>query len=381
MNQHAAEPNAVFSGNRSGRRLQLSGDWSAPHAAALETLIDQTLQEARGGALVLQLDELGRLDTVGAILLQRLRNALVESGGSVAFEGGRPEHRELVKALEKVPEIEVPQGDPPPVKVLRWFDRFGRGIVEIGTDTRMWVGYLGAIVAAIGRLLAKPSSFRGTPFAHHLEHVSLRAAPIIALISFLVGAIVAQQSIFQLQNFGATIFVVDLIGILTLRELGVLLTSIMIAGRSGSAFTAELGSMKMREEIDALRVMGLDPIDVLILPRLLALVLGVTLLAFLANLASLAGGAFVAYVYGGISFEIFLSRLRETLTFSSFVVGIIKAPFMGLVIAMIATIEGMAVQGSAESLGERTTASVVKSIFMVILLDGIFAMLFAAIGM
>jgi phospholipid/cholesterol/gamma-HCH transport system permease protein len=348
----------------------------------IERVIDDAvLDRAGGGCLVLDLADVGRLDTVGAILLQRLRKSAIEAGETVEFQNGRPEHRDMIAALEKAPEFEEEPEETAPVKVLRWVDSFGGGIVQIGRDIRYWVAYLGAIVAGIGRLATRPSTFRATSFAHHLENVALRAAPIIALISFLVGAIVAQQSIFQLRSFGATIFVVDLIGILTLRELGVLLTSIMIAGRSGSAFTAELGSMKMREEIDALRVMGLDPIEVLVLPRLLALVLGVTLLAFLANLASLGGGAFVAYVYGGISFEIFVSRLRETLTFSSFVVGMIKAPFMGLIIAMIATIEGMAVSGSAESLGKHTTSSVVKAIFMVILLDGMFAMLFAAIGM
>jgi phospholipid/cholesterol/gamma-HCH transport system permease protein len=219
-----------------------------------------------------------------------------------------------------------------------------------------------------------------TPFVHHMEQVALRAVPIIMLISFLVGAIVAQQSIFQLRSFGAQIFVVDLIGILSMRELGVLLTSIMIAGRSGSAFTAEIGSMKMREEIDALRVMGLDPIEVLVLPRLMALIVGMPLLTFLAEMASLGGGATVAWLYGGISVESFINRLQETLTIESMAMGLIKAPFMGMVVGIIATIEGLQVAGSAESLGQRTTASVVKSIFMVILLDGLFAIFFAGIG-
>src|SRR5262249_23022190 len=161
----------------------------------------------------------------------------------------------------------------------------------------------------------------------------------------------------QLRYFGATIFVVDLVGILALRELGVLLTAIMLAGRSGSAFTAEIGSMKMREEIDAIRVMALDDIEVLILPRMLALIISLTLLAFLAEIAALAGGGVVAMIYGGISLDVFLARLHETLTMDSFLVGMIKAPFMGLVIGLIATIEGLEVEGSAESLGIRTTAS------------------------
>ena len=164
--------------------------------------------------------------------------------------------------------------------------------------------------------------------------------PIIALISFLVGCIVAQQGIFQLRKFGATPFVVDLVGILTLRELGVLLTSIMVAGRSGSAFTAEIGSMKMREEIDALRVMGLDPIEVLIVPRILALIIALPLLTFLADIAALLGGGLVAWIYGGISPDVFLSRLRAAISLNTFLVGIIKAPFMALVIGIIACDRG-----------------------------------------
>src|SRR5690606_12440403 len=178
-----------------------------------------------------------------------------------------------------------------------------------------------------------------------------------ALISFLVGAIVAQQGIFQLQRFGATPFVVDLIGILVLRELAVLLTSIMIAGRSGSAFTAEIGSMKMREEVDALRVMGLDPVQVLIVPRVLALIVSLPLLTFLSMMSALLGGGLVSWFYGGISPEIFLARLQGAIALSTFLVGIIKAPFMALVIGLIASLEGLAVQGSAESLGRQVTSS------------------------
>ena len=171
----------------------------------------------------------------------------------------------------------------------------------------------------------------------------------------------------------------DLIGILVLRELAVLLTSIMVAGRSGSAITAEVGSMKMREEIDALRVMGMDPMEVLVVPRLLALMISLPLLTFLSDIAALFGGLVVTWSYGGISPEVFMARLQGAIGFNTFMVGLIKAPFMALVIGMIAAMEGLAVEGSAESLGRQVTASVVKSIFMVIVVDGLFAMFFAAI--
>jgi phospholipid/cholesterol/gamma-HCH transport system permease protein len=171
-----------------------------------------------------------------------------------------------------------------------------------------------------------------------------------------------------------------MVGVLVLRELGVLIVCIMIAGRSGSAYTAELGSMKMREEIDALRTMGFDPVEVLVLPRILALIIAVPILAFIGAMAALYGGGLVAWVYGGIDPKIFLSRLHESISFKTFAVGMIKAPFMALIIGLVACMEGLQVKGSAESLGAKTTDSVVKSIFLVIVIDGLFAVFFASVG-
>ena len=205
-------------------------------------------------------------------------------------------------------------------------------------------------------------------------------APIVALINFLAGAILAQQGIFQLRRFGATIFVVNLIGILILRELGVLLTAIMVAGRSGSAITAELGSMKLREEIDALTVMGLRPVDILIVPRVLALIISLPLLTFVADMAGLFGGLLVSWAYDGITPARFMTVLQSAIGLHTFLSGLIKAPFMALVIGLISCVEGLAVAGSAESLGRQVTASVVKSMFMVVVVDGLFAMFFAGIG-
>jgi phospholipid/cholesterol/gamma-HCH transport system permease protein len=230
----------------------------------------------------------------------------------------------------------------------------------------------------MARVLTNPRRFRMPALVHQIEQIAYRGAPIIALISFLVGCIVAQQGIFQLNRFGAALFVVELVGILALRELGVLLTSIMVAGRSGSAFTAEIGSMKMREEIDALRVMGLDPVEVLIVPRILALIIGLPILTFIAMMAALFGGALVAWIYGDVSLDVFLERLGTVDITKHFIIGLVKAPFMALIIGLIASLEGLKVQGSAESLGRQVTSSVVKAIFMVIVLDGLFAMFFAA---
>jgi phospholipid/cholesterol/gamma-HCH transport system permease protein len=255
----------------------------------------------------------------------------------------------------------------------------GESVYIAGGDLIGGLGFLGRMVS-IGAIVAvRPPRWRWTSTTFHLEAFGLRSAPIILLINFLVGAIVAQQGIFQLARFNATAFTVDLIGILVLRELGVLLTSIMIAGRSGSAITAEIGAMKMREEVDALIVMALDPVEVLILPRILALIAALPLLTFLADMSALFGGLCVAWGYGGIAPIVFLSRLHDAIGLNTFAVGLIKAPFMALAIGVIGSIEGFAVLGSAESLGRRVTASVVKSIFVVIVLDGLFAMFFASV--
>ncbi|MGL4241180.1 MAG: MlaE family ABC transporter permease, partial [Beijerinckiaceae bacterium] len=290
--------------------------------------------------------------------------------------GGRAEQTLLLSEIQELPPRKPEQRQFTGVDVL---EDIGRGMHGIGKDVVGGVSFLGGFIAGVGRLIANPRHFRPAAFVRQLEQIGFRSVPIIALISFLVGGIIAQQSVFQLRSFGTTAFVADLLGILILRELGVLLTAIMIAGRSGSAITAEIGSMKMREEIDALRTMGLDPMEVLIVPRILALIVAMPILTFIASMAGLFGGGLVAWVYGDVSPDVFLSRLQNAVRINTFMVGMIKAPIMALVIGLIAAIEGAAVKGSAESLGRQTTASVVKAIFMVIVVDGLFAMFFAAI--
>ena len=234
-------------------------------------------------------------------------------------------------------------------------------------------------VDALVGVVRRPRSLRLTSLVYQLYKVGFQAIPIIMLITFLIGAIIAQQGFFHFRKFGADSYVVDMVGILVLRELGVLIVAIMVAGRSGSAYTAELGSMKMREEIDALKVIGLNPVGVLVFPRLVALTIALPLLTILANFAALFGAAIVALLYSGITFEVFLSRLHGAVEESTIAAGMIKAPFMALIIGIVAAVEGMKVGGSAESLGQHVTSSVVKSIFVVILVDGLFAIFYAAI--
>ena len=368
--------------------LALAGSWNASHAGALEELIDQAVarrakgapvrEGGAGRAVVLDCEEIIGLDTIGAFLVQRVRQRLSDGGREVEVRGLSPERQALIDEVGTTP-ARKPATDKTGGLYAILTD-IGEAVVDAGRDIAGGVAFLGAVVAAFGRLLTGRTRLRMPSVVTQLERVGLRGVPIIVLISFLVGAIIAQQSIFQLRTFGTVHFVADLLGILVLRELAVLLTAIMIAGRSGSSFTAELGSMKMREEVDALETMGLDPLEVLVLPRILALMIALPLLTFLAAMAGIAGGALVANVYGGVSYEVFFSRLQNAIGFNTFMVGLIKAPFMALVIGLIACIEGFAVRGSAESLGTHTTASVVKSIFIVIVVDGLFAMFFAAIN-
>jgi phospholipid/cholesterol/gamma-HCH transport system permease protein len=373
----AHEPQARIDRAGGEVRAALSGRWTSEHAAMVETLAADILADSGQHRVIIDLSGVTRLDTLGAWVLDRTRHDLGGQGLSADFINASPEQRILLDEIAYRGFQE--QSTVPRSRFVDFLVDVGQNVSGAGRDFVGGIAFLGELVAAFLRVITHPRRFRGSAVVNQLEQIAYRGVPIIVLISFLVGCIVAQQGIFQLVKFGATPFVIDLIGILVLRELAVLLTSIMVAGRSGSAFTAEIGSMKMREEIDALRVMGMDPMEVLIVPRVLALLIGLPLLTFISSIAALTGGAVTAWLYGDISIDVFLLRLRAAVAFNTFVVGIFKAPFMALVIGIIATIEGLAVEGSAESLGRHVTSSVVKAIFMVIVLDGLFAMFFAAI--
>ncbi|MBO0733844.1 MAG: ABC transporter permease [Methylocapsa sp.] len=359
-------------------RLVLCGRWTVDASAAIETRAEALLAESRKARqVVFDLGRIVRLDTAGAWLIGRTRQTLSAEGIEARLESVRPEFEILLREANYHTLAMPARGGGS--YLLRILADTGETVVSAGADLYRGVGFLGEVVAAIAKSLVNPSHFRATPLVFHLESIAFRGTPIIALINFVSGAILAQQGIFQLRRFGATVFVINLIGILILRDLGVLLTAIMVAGRSGSAITAELGSMKLQEEIDALMVMGLRPADILIVPRILALIISLPILTFIADMAGLFGGLLVSWAYEGITPVRFLTGLQTAVGFHTFFAGIIKAPFMALVIGLIACVEGLAVAGSAESLGRHVTSSVVKSIFMIIVIDGLFAMFFAGI--
>ena len=360
--------------------LCATGTWTASFAPVLERMVADAEKLAGGSqSIFIDVSEVAKLDTFGAWLIERLRRSLTQGAVEAQIAGLSANYSSLVDEVRRVRAAPVADGNT--ITITGMLEQIGRGVAGVAGTVAGLVDMLGAVLAAGFRVLIHPSSLRLTSTVHHMEQVCWRAVPIVVLITFLIGCIIAQQGIFHFRRFGADIFVVDMLGVLVLREIGVLLVAIMVAGRSGSAYTAELGSMKMREEIDALRTMGFDPIEVLVLPRMLALVLALPILAFLGAMAALYGGGLVAWLYGGVQPEAFLLRLRDAISIDHFIVGIVKAPVMAAVIGIVACVEGLAVQGSAESLGQHTTASVVKGIFFVIVMDGVFAIFFASIGM
>jgi phospholipid/cholesterol/gamma-HCH transport system permease protein len=361
--------------------LRPGGAWIAVHAAILERLFEDVApQLARASRVKVDMSDVRELDTLGAWLLEKMSRRAASAGHRAEITGVSDNYTGLIEELRQV-NRHTPARLPSPNPVLAKLGDIGRTTLGAREDVTAFLAMLGALCLALVGALRRPQSLRVTSLTYQLYRVGWQAIPIVVLITFLIGAIIAQQGIFHFRKFGADSYVVDMVGILVLRELGVLIVAIMVAGRSGSAYTAELGSMKMREEIDALSTMGLDPIEVLMLPRILALVFALPILTFIGSMAALYGGGLVAWFYGGMGPAIFMARLHDAVSVTHFEVGIIKAPFMALVIGIVACSEGLRVRGSAESLGKQTTTSVVKSIFLVIVLDGLFAVFFASIGM
>ncbi|MGV8936752.1 MAG: MlaE family lipid ABC transporter permease subunit [Allorhizobium sp.] len=359
-------------------RIQLSGVWINTTLSGVLLALDKVDGADGRGAVEFDLADVSEMDMAGAWLVRRMMTARQSDGRTVTIAGASTAISELIGALPD--RVSGPsQGEPKPPIFQRIFAPIGVAAIELWNDAVAMMFVLGSAVRGGQMKHGRGAGVSPASVVNQLDHMGVRAVPIILLMSFLIGAIIAQQGAFQLRYFGAEIFVVDLVGILQLREIGVLLTAIMIAGRSGSAITAEIGAMKMREEIDALKVIGLNPIGVLVFPRLVALTIALPLLTIVANFAALYGAAVVTWAYSGITFEVFATRLHAAVDYSTLASGMIKAPFMALIIGIVSAVEGMKVGGSAESLGQHVTASVVKSIFVVILVDGLFAMFYAAI--
>lgn len=357
-----------------GERLILSGDWTLPSFATLQPRTDV---EAAAVPACIDLSGVQRMDSAGALLVARLLHA----GGRdlAALSGVRPEQRALLETTLKALSDEHR-----PRRGRHWSDLFarvGESSMEMVLQGRRLLGFIGLVLSTAPQVLLRPRRWRVTSVVHHVEQTGLDALPIVALLSFMVGAVITFLGAVVLRDFGATVFAVELVGFSFLREFGVLLTAILLAGRTASAFTAQIGAMKFREEIDAIRTLGMDPVEILVLPRLAALLVAMPLLTFVAMITGIIGGMVICAISLDISPAMFVARFQDTFQMRHFAVGMIKAPVFALIIGLIGCLEGFKVTGSAESVGQRTTSSVVQAIFLVIVLDAMLALVFQEIGM
>ncbi len=359
-------------------RLIARGDWRASELGAIDRDLRNFEDDSVGRDLIIDISAVEKIDTAGAMVLQRVLRACSKRTELSGFAGASEVHAALLDQVR--PHLAPCPIEPLPRNAfMMMLHRLGQGVVDVYFSSLEVLSFIGFTLSSAARVLSSPKRLRGTAIVHHMEEAGLNAVPIIGLMSFLIGAVVAFMGARILQQFNASIFTVELVGIAVLREFGVLLSAILLAGRSGSAFTAQIGSMKIREEIDAMQSLGLDPMEVLVLPRVFALIIMLPALAFIAAMLGLIGGGLVAWTAMDISPALFLTRLQDAITPNNFWVGLIKAPFFAFVIGVIGCFQGMQVAGSAESLGKRTTLSVVQSLFLVIVLDAFFAMFFLEI--
>jgi phospholipid/cholesterol/gamma-HCH transport system permease protein len=362
--------------------LVATGSWTVREATALDTGLKRLrvpIPPTPDFTGEVDISGIEQLDTAGAWLLQRTVRIWEGKGLRTSFAGATESFEILLEEVRLHSEeqhAQIAKGSMLASLTQGWVN----AITFISREAVLITSFLGHLVATLMRMVAQPWRFRMTSFIHHLDHSGLRAVPIVALICLLIGAVVMQQGVMQLRAFGAETFAVNMVAILSLREVGVLLTAIMVAGRSGSAFTAEIGSMKMREEIDAMRTLGIDPMETLVAPRVLALIVVLPLLTFLGDMMCLIGGGLMAKIMLGLDTSAYLDALHGAVDTRHFMAGILKAPFAALIIGLVGCLEGMKVSGSAESLGFHVTSAVVKAIFLVIIFDALFAMFLSAIG-
>jgi phospholipid/cholesterol/gamma-HCH transport system permease protein len=352
--------------------LRLGGAWTLAHAPVLEDLVARA-----GSARSIDATGLQRLDSAGAMLLNRLLLRL-KLGRDVLHLS--PAQQSLMTYIDEV------NTTPPPRKkkelgFIAYLGRLGYSVEDSIREIFALIAFMGETLGVALKVFTRPARLRITPTIFHMETVGMDAVPLVILLSFLVGAVLAFLGANVLQAYGAQIYVVELVSYAFLREFGVLLTAIILAGRTASAFTAQIGAMQNREEIDAIRTLGLDPIELLVIPRLIAMLVMFPLLTFIAMGSGILGGAVVSWLALGIPLELFWSRLNETIELRHFIVGIVKTPMFAILISLIGCLEGFQTQGTAQSVGERTTSAVVQCISLVILLDAIAAVFFMEINL
>jgi phospholipid/cholesterol/gamma-HCH transport system permease protein len=372
----AASSSAALTLHGEGDRLALEGSLETGTLAEATRALGQWFRERTAGKhpRALDLKGLSALDTPGALFLHELQEKGIELTGASA------EHKALldvIGGLELKPLPKVPA-------TPRWRQlviRLGKGADEAARDTYAVIAFLGRSANEIARAFAHPSHLRLPSISRHIAETGISALPIVGLMAVMISVVIAYQGVVQLRPYGGEDFTINLVAVSVLREMGVLITAIMVAGRSGSAFAAEIGTMKAREEIDALQVMGLEPMELLVVPRLIALIITLPLLTFFADVMGLVGGAVITQFLLQVSPLQYIERVHTAVDMSDLFVGIVKAPIFAVVIGIIGCMHGLRVRGSAESVGRETTRAVVKSIFLVIVLDALFSILFEKLGL
>lgn len=371
----------TFESVEGATHMILTGNWTIENAHAIDETMRSLFPGNKKPAALPMLDCRGieKLDTTGAVMVRRFA-AKVGENCEASLTGVPEAHKALLDVIKT-----CPPPAPTTPETVPWYIA-----PLVGTGEAVWMAlrsaarllsFLGLVLVRLGGSTTDPTRVRLVPIVHQMDVTGLRAMGIVGLISFLIGAVMVNQGAIQLARFGADIFVIDMLGISHLRELGILLTAIIIAGRSGSAFTAQIGSMVLNEEVDAMKTLGMNPIDVLVLPRLIAMLICLPLLAFYSDVVGIAGGMLMAWVQLDISPGNFIVYFREEISIDHFWVGIIKAPFFAAIITTSGCYQGLRVEGSADSLGARTTKSVVQAIFLVIIVDALFAIFFTSIGL
>lgn len=345
------------------------GSLTIARAASTQREID-----AAGDPLTIDLAGVEKMDTVGAWIIYR---TVRDRGATVV--GASPDIKEL---LAQVGEADNPVQVRPDERAapMRALNELGEWVAEAGRTLVGLVAFFGSVLVAIAAIIRRPKRLRINAVVHRFDLVGVRALGIIGLMTFLIGIVVGQQGAVQLEQFGAEVYTINLIGRITVRELATLMTAIMVAGRSGSAFAAQIGTMKITEEVDAMRTIGVSPVEALVVPRILAAIIMMPLLSFYAMIMSLIGGGMYVWIDLGIPPLTYIQRLQEVVPISDLWVGLIKAPVFGFLIALAGCFNGMLVQGNSEEVGTKTTAAVVQSIFMVIVLDAVFAVFFSQVG-
>jgi phospholipid/cholesterol/gamma-HCH transport system permease protein len=359
--------------------LRAGGPWTINTVGALDPAL-RALAVDRANPVEIDVARITDLDTAGAWLLHRTRRDHAARGVELRISGLDPRYAPLIELVAQADAAQVQTHRPRPNTLVALVNRVGRSVCQMAVEGVNLLNFFGLTVMTMARTLVQPRRLRVTALVNQIEQTGLNAMGIVGLLLFLIGVVLAFQGAEQLRRFAAEIFTADGLAVLVLREIGVLIAAILVAGRSGSAFTAEIGMMKVNEEIDALTTIGIDPIEVLVLPRINALLITLPLLTFFADAAALVGGTIMSVVTLDVTYTQFARQLADAMSLKNLLIGLVKAPVFAFLIGMVGCYEGLRVTGSAESIGRQTTKSVVESIVLVIIADAVFSIIFAMLG-